>query len=149
MRLRTVLVVLMIAMIAAFAAINSQAFLAPTTLSLLFTSFDAPLGLVMLGTLMLVVVAFALYMAVWQSTILSDSRRHAKELQQQRTLAEQAEASRFTELRASLHDEVERLTACLGQVQETLRTEIRENGNSLAASIAEMDDRLRRGGGPE
>jgi len=147
MRLRTVLVVLMIVMVSAFATINWQAFLAPTTLSLLFTSFDAPLGLVMLGILTFVVVAFALYMAVWQSTILIESRRHAKELQQQRMLAEQAEASRFTELRALLHDEVERLGDRLAQVQESLRTEIRENGNSLAANIAEMDDRLR-GGGP-
>ena len=143
MRLRTVLVVLMIVLVAAFAAINWQAFLAPTTLSLVFTTFDAPLGLVMLGILAVVVLAFALYMALWQGSVLLESRRHAKELQQQRTLAEQAEASRFTELRAAMHDEIGRLSDRLAQTHESVRAEIRDSANSLAAMVGEMDDRLR------
>nr|MDQ2735046.1 LapA family protein [Pseudomonadota bacterium] len=86
----------------------------------------------------------AVYMALWQGTILAESRRHAKELQGQRLLAEQAEASRFTELRAAFQEEMTRLTERLTVAHEALRTEIRDNANSLAAALGEMDDRLRR-----
>ncbi|MEO8653045.1 MAG: LapA family protein [Ramlibacter sp.] len=145
MRVRTVLVLLAILLLVAFAAINWPVFVAPTQLSLLVTSFTAPFGLLMLGLVTILMLAFVAYMAAWQGQILMESRRHAKELERQRTLADQAEASRFTELRGLIHTEVEQLSARLAQVQEALRTDIRENANSLAASLAEMDDRLRLG----
>jgi len=147
MRLRTVLVVLMIVLIAAFAAVNWTVFMAPTSLNLLFATVEAPLGLVMLGLLAAVVLIFAVYMAVWQGTVLMESRRHTAELQRQRTLADQAEASRFTELRTALHEELSTLGDRLTQANEAVRKEIRDNGNSLAASVAEMDDRLQRAAG--
>ena len=142
MRTRTLLVVLAALLVAAFAAANWSAFMAPTKLSVLVTSFEAPLGLVMLGILIVVTGAAALYMALWQGAILLETRRHAKELQAQRTLAEQAEASRFTQLRAALHEEVERIAVRMEAAHEALRVEICDNANSLAATIAEMDDRL-------
>ena len=58
----------------------------------------------------------------------------------------EAEASRFTELSGLLRTEVTQLTARLVQVQEALSHDIRDNGNALAASLGEMDDRLRRSG---
>lgn len=145
MRVRTILVLLAAMLLAVFAAINWPVFVAPAQLSLLATSFTAPFGLMMLGLVIVLVLAFAAYMAAWQGQILLESRRHGKELELQRALADQAEASRFTELRGLLHTEVEQLSARLAQVQEVLRTDIRENANSLAASLAEMDDRLRLG----
>jgi uncharacterized integral membrane protein len=145
MRVRTVLVLLAVMLLAVFAAINWPVFVAPAQLSLLVTSFTAPFGLLMLGLVILLVLAFAAYMAAWQGQILMESRRHGKELELQRALADQAEASRFTELRGLLQTEVEQLSARLAQVQEVLRADIRENANSLAASLAEMDDRLRLG----
>lgn len=144
MRVRTLLVVLVVLLLAAFAAVNWSAFIAPTRLSLVVTSFDAPIGLVMLALLVLLVLAFAVHMALWQGAILLESRRHAKELQAQRALADQAEASRLTELRSLVHDEIGRLADRIAKSQDDLRTEIRDNANSLAATIAEIDDRLLR-----
>lgn len=144
MRLRTVLVLLAIALLAAFAALNWSAFVAPTTLSLGYTVFEAPLGLMMLGVIMLITLAFALYMAFWQASMLVESRRLGKELQQQRALADQAEASRFTELRTTLLAEFERLASQLAQTQEALKADMREHSNAVAATVAEMDDRLTR-----
>ena len=92
MRVRTLLVLLAMLLLATFAAINWPAFVAPTQLSLLVTSFTAPFGLLMLGLLMILVLAFVAYMAVWQGQALIQSRQHAKELERQRTLADQAEA---------------------------------------------------------
>ncbi len=140
MPVRTLLLVLLIVLIAGFVAINWAAFTAPTTLSFVFATVAAPLGLIMLGLLVACALAFAIYMAVWQGRILMESRRNAKELQAQRTLADQAEASRFTELRNVMHDELQRLS-------QTLRAEIHDSTNSLAASIGELDDRLHGSAG--
>lgn len=144
MRLRTVFAILAIGMLAAFAALNWQAFTTPTKLDLMFTTVEAPLGLVMLGLLGLVTLVFAVNMAVWQGTILMESRRNAKELSHQRTLADQAEASRFSELRAALRDEVQQLELRVSEAQEAIRAELRENTNSIASMIGELDDRLSR-----
>ncbi|HET7865725.1 MAG TPA: LapA family protein [Burkholderiaceae bacterium] len=132
MRVRTVLVILVLLLLAVFVTVNWPAFMAPTTLSLLVTRVEAPLGLVLLGMQVLVLGAFTVYIAMWQGAVLLQNRRHTKELQAQRALADQAEASRFTELRASLHGEFEQL-----------RQEIRDHANSVAASIGELDERLQ------
>ena len=111
MRLRTVVVILSFLLVAVFVAINWSAFVMPTTLSFAFTSVEAPLGIVMLCILVLFALAVAVYMALWQSRTLLDLRRHTKELHEQRALADQAEASRFTELRGVVHAEIERLAS--------------------------------------
>jgi len=147
MRARTAIVLLMIALVAVFTVLNWGVFVTPTALSLGFMSVDAPLGLVMLALLALLVLAFAIYMALWQSTVLAETRAHTKELQEQRELADQAEASRFTELRAALQAEFTTLGERLGKAQDALRQEMRESSNSLAATIGEIEDRLQRQGG--
>lgn len=144
MKARSLLVIVLLLLIAVFAAVNWAAFTAPTTLSLVATTVEAPLGLVMLGVLGAVVLVFAAYMALWQSSVLMETRRYSKELQAQRALADQAEASRFTELRSYLQGELQRLDGRLSQVQEAMRTDLRENSNSLAAYLGEIDDRVQR-----
>lgn len=146
MRARTFIALLVIALISAFVILNWAAFMTPTTLSLGFSQFEAPLGMVMLGLLALVVLGFAAYMALWQGTILVETRRHTKELQAQRELADQAEASRFTELRSAMQTEFATLGDRLGKAQDALRQEMRDSSNSLAATIGEIEDRLTRSG---
>jgi uncharacterized integral membrane protein len=146
MRARTFIALLVIALITAFVILNWVAFTTPTTLSLGFRDFEAPVGLVMLGLLALVVLGFAAYMALWQGTILVETRRHSKELHAQRELADQAEASRFTELRSAMQAEFVTVVDRLGQAQEALRQEMRDSSNSLAATIGEIEDRLTRQG---
>jgi len=144
MRARTFIALLVIALIAAFVILNWVAFTTPTTLSLGLSQFEAPLGMVMLGLLAVVVLGFATYMALWQGTILVETRRHTKELQAQRELADQAEASRFTELRIAMQAEFAALGERLSKAQDALRQEMRDSGNSLAATIGEIEDRLTR-----
>ena len=78
------------------------------------------------------------------NSYLLESRRHAKELKEQRLLADQAEASRFTELRGVLLAETARLQQQLDALQQSLRSDIREHSNALAASLGEIDDRYGR-----
>lgn len=107
--------------ILAFVALNWSAMSTPTNLSLGFTEIRAPLGLVLLGLMALLSVVFVALVAYTQGTVLVETRRHAKELAAQRELADKAEASRFTDLRAHLDKEISRVTEAMGvQTRETL-----------------------------
>ena len=155
MPLRSVLLLLLVAVLALFVVVNWVAFTTPTSLSLLVGSVEAPLGLIMLlitGFLAAVFLAYAFYL---QTSVLLETRRTARELQAQRQLADQAEASRFTELRATLDARLGRLEEALRTgrtggasdltgVADELRAAIEQSANSLAAQIAELDDRIAR-----
>ncbi len=130
---RVLALCLLVLFTAVFALLNWTAFAATTPLSLGVTTVDAPLGLIMLGLLVAICIAFTAWAISLQGRALMDARRMTKELQAQRDLADKAEASRFTELRAYLD------TA----LAESRRT-VEQQSNSLAASIAVLEDRLDR-----
>jgi len=155
MRARTLIVLLMIALVAVFTVLNWGVFVTPTALSLGFMSVDAPLGLVMLALLALLVLAFAIYMALWQSTVLAETRAHTKEMQAQRELADQAEASRFTELRNHLETELRRIEAQSAaaqrengarseKIEQVLQDKMAESTRTLSAYLGEIEDKLDR-----
>ena len=120
-----------IALFGVFVAANWAAVLAPTTLSLLVTTVEAPLGLVLLVATGLLTGLFLAVLAWWQAGVLRETRRHTRELQTQRELADKAEASRFTELQALLKSEC-----------AAIRTELQQSANGLAAQLGELEDRL-------
>ena len=142
MRTQILFMLLLGSLITAFAALNWAAITAPSTLSVGITTIEVPLGLTLLGLLILMALVFAVYAVFWQGAVLLETRRHTKEMQTQRQLADQAEASRFTELRSALNAEMAQLRDGLSASQDALRLEMRENTNSLAAMFGEMDDRL-------
>jgi hypothetical protein len=155
MYLRTVLIMVVLGALVVFAAINWSAFTMPTAISLLFVTVEAPLGLILLGIVALLALLFLVYVVYLQSTLLMESRRYSRELQAQRELAEHAEVSRFSQLRYFLEDELRKLTdkneaaraamiARLDQVDRELRAAMEQSGNTLAAYIGEIEDRLER-----
>jgi hypothetical protein len=157
MKAPTLLLMFVLTGIVAFAVVNWSVIMAPTTVSLLVADIQAPLGLIMLGLTALVTVLFLIYLAYLQTTVLLDARRHSRELQTQRELADKAEASRFTDLQGYLDTELRKLgeqvaesrTGVTGRIERTeqeLRAVIEQSGNSLAAYIGEIDDRLLRKG---
>ncbi len=153
MHIRSLFLLFVLAVIGAFTALNWEVFLANSPVSLGVATVHAPLGLLMLGLLVFVVAYFLVYVLYLQSTVLFDARRHAKELQTNRELADKAEASRFTELRgfldAGLKQRAEQHTtaqqammARLDALETALRTSVEQTGNSLSAYIGELEDRL-------
>ena len=121
MKLQSLLLLIVLAVIAAFSALNWGVFITPTALSLGITEVQMPLGLVMLG------------------------------------LLDQGEASRFTELRTFLDAELTKqnnlqaesrttVIARIDQQELDLRTAIENSGNTLAAYIGELEDRLEKTG---
>jgi hypothetical protein len=137
MGMRTLLLLLVVIALAAFTILNWTAFTTPTSLSLVFASVQAPLGLVMLVIAGLITIAFLLYVAYLQGTVILETRRAARELQSQRQLADQAEASRFTELHKTLEERLDRL-------DHDLRATVEQTGTVLTAYIGEVEDRLER-----
>lgn len=160
MKLRTVFLLLILGAIAAFSALNWNHFIAPTTLSLGLTEIQAPLGVIMLGVVAFLTAFFLVFVVYVQASALFDSRRHAQELQLNRELADKAEASRFTELRSFLEAELQKLAggrsggspipadpailARIDRLEKELLTAVEQSGNSLAAYLGEIEDRLER-----
>ena len=157
MRFRTILLILVILLVAAFVALNVDEFTRSSVLSLGFTTVQVPLGMVMLLLLavtMLVFLATTLYI---QSTNLLENRRHAKELNAQRELADKAEASRFTELHKYLQIQADAvvnreaanatvLAERLAQTQTVLMHRLEQSDRVTAAYLGEIEDRLERSG---
>jgi uncharacterized integral membrane protein len=132
-RALAVVIIVALVLLALFAMLNWGALTAPTVLSFFGATVQAPLGLILLLT----AVAFALlsfvYGAVQRTAMLLEARRHAQALEAQRRLAEDAGASRLTELRADMHRE-------LAEVRKT----IEESANGIFAAIGELRERPER-----
>ena len=138
--MRTLLLLLIVVVLGTFTILNWTAFTTPTNLSLVFGSVQAPLGLVMLVITGILATLFLLYVAYLQGTVILEARRSSRELQSQRQLADQAEASRFTELRAVVEARLDRLDI-------ELRATMEQTAAGLSANIGEMEDRLERRSG--
>lgn len=138
-----------------FTLANWGALSAPTTLSFVAFSLQAPLGFVLLGMILVFLALFTVYVLVLRTTMLMDARHYARELEAQKQLAEKAEASRLNELRgqldqqfAKLLETAEQSRADLGtrfeSMETAMRNSIEESSQSLSAYIGEVDDKLDR-----
>jgi len=158
MYLRTLLILFVLGTLILFAAINWTAFVTPFNLSVVFATVEAPLGLVLLGIVGLLTLLFLIYLVFLQSSSLLESRRQARELQNQREIVEQSEASRFSRLHSFLEVELQKLAlqndngqaallAKLGELESRLRSTVEQSANSLAAYMGEIDDKLEKAAG--
>lgn len=157
MNARTLLLLLIIAVVGVFAAINWSAFTAVTPLWLLFTTVQAPLGLIMLALTALVMLMALAFAAHLKTAMLLESRQHGREMQTQRKLADATEASRLTELQQALEtglrSQSEQLATVRAALVErmaltelTVQHQVEQSGNTVAAYIGELEDRLDRRG---
>lgn len=155
MRAKTIFLVLFIAVVAAFVALNVGEFTRASVLSLGFTSVQVPLGLVMLALLAAVAVIFLGVMIYMQSSNLLETRNYARELSTQRELADKAEASRFTELRHYLESQAasqQRREQAAEQVlserfaaqNRVLIARVEQSDNTLAAYMGQLEDQIER-----
>lgn len=155
MSLRTLFLMLVFVVLAVFVFLNWGAFMAPTRLSLLFASIEAPLGFLMLGVTALLAALFLTYVVYIQTTVLLDMRRSAREIKAQRELANQAESSRFTDLQNLLETRMQKLEAVvteaeshtgtrLDELEGELRSAVEHAANTLSSYIGELEDRMER-----
>lgn len=146
MNLRSLLLTLTVVAIAALAVLNWNALAMSVPMSLGLATVDAPLGVVMLA-LTALLAAFALAYVLWlQGSVLMETRRHGKEMHVQRELADKAEASRFTEMKAFLQTQSQQTHAALMERIETLESRLlaraNESDNSTAAYWGQLENQL-------
>jgi uncharacterized integral membrane protein len=155
MRVRTALLLVVLVAVGIFAALNWGVFTTPTPLHLVFARVEAPLGIIMLAVTAAVTVLYMVFLSWLEISALLEARRYARELHAQRQLAESAEASRLVELQRLLETGLGELrvvpaaaardiVARLDQMEAGLRAEVERAGNTLAAYIGELEDRLGR-----
>lgn len=159
MRARTALLLVILVALGIFATLNWSAITAPASLYFVFTHVEAPLGIVLLGVTVVTTMLYALFLTWIETSALLEARRSARELQSQRQLAENAEASRYAEFRTYLQGELAALRTLpetasrevierVDRAEDQLRGEIERAGNTLAAYFGELEDRLSRGDRP-
>lgn len=153
MKVRALVLLGVLGLFLIFMVLNWTTILAPTTLDLGVADVNAPLGLVMLGMIAVLTALFLVFIVYLQTSVLFEARRHAKELQTNRELADKAEASRFTELRQFMDAEIQKQASLQAESKASLLTKldvlsadihraIDISGNSLSAYIGELEDRL-------
>jgi uncharacterized integral membrane protein len=154
--LRT-LILLALLLLGVFVLANWQVLTAQTTLSLLAFTVEAPLGLILLGALLLFLLLFTAHTAMLRMGMLLESRRHAHELKTQRELADQSEDSRLAELRRRVELGFEELRTALqasdtargeslSATEQSLRRALEQATTKVTASIGELENRLSRAG---
>ena len=155
MNLRTLQLLVLVAAIAVFALVNWTAFTTPTTLSLVFGTVQAPLGLIMLVLTGLLAALFLVYIVYQQAGVIVEARRASRDMAAQRELADKAEASRFTELRSFLESALRKLGTDVAAAQaetarrieaaeQALAGRLVEASNGLAAHLGEVEDKIDR-----
>jgi hypothetical protein len=131
-------------LVAVFFLINWNALAAPIPIHLFVFSIAVPALAIILGSIFAAGVFGAIYVGIWRRRLLLDFRRQESELHTHRSLANDAETSRFTQLQESINLQFTQLNQRVSQAVEELRGELRDHEGSLAAALGEMDDRLQR-----
>lgn len=155
MTLRASILLAVFILIFSFIGLNWSEFSTPSTLSLGFAVMQMPVGFVMLGFLLLVAGLFTIYVLYLQASEALRERRIVGELESQRKLADQAEASRIADLRAALEQGITQLRAAQTQATAELtqkiqaldlsgRTAAQNASNALSAHLGEIEDRLNK-----
>ena len=148
MRFRTLLLIALMLLLAGFVALNFEAVMQMTNLNLGFAEIQAPLGLVMLGLLVIMFAVFLVALLYFQAAHAVELRKVTKEASEQRHLADKAEASRFTELRAFVQSQQvqsqEAFMARLDALETHLMARAQESDNSAAAYIGQLEQQIGR-----
>ncbi len=138
MNIRTLTVIVVLVLLGLFAGLNWPAFTAPATLNLLFAKVQAPLGLVMLGVVLVLTLLYVLFSLGVEASALIEVRRYARELYQTRKLLENEEESRFLQLKGYLEAEFARQSEAGAQLQKALE----EGFGSLGEGLEGLARRL-------
>ena len=150
MNVRTLTVLLVLVLLGLFAGLNWPVFTAPSQLNLLFTKVEAPLGLVMLGVVLVLTLLYVLFSLGVEASALIEIRRYARELHQARRLLDQEEESRFVKLRklveeslAQLREDHQRLERSLAECGEKAAEAVEGAAEKVSARCGELEEGLK------
>ena len=123
MKFRTVGMLLVLIVLAVFLIINWGALSQVTTVNLVYTEIQAPLGVLVVGGFGIVVLLLAVYTVWQQASMMMELRAAYKEARTARQVAEDADKSRVAEIRTEFAARLEKLETLLtDRTDELLQT---------------------------
>ena len=155
MKILSWIVLLAVILLIVFAAANWTLLATPASLNLLAFSVDGPLGLILVATAFFFVALCLVYVLSVRTNAMLETSRHFKQLEAQRKLADDAEASRFMSLTAQIEQEFAKVRASIDasraadaqhvqHLEQTFSGALNETGNAIAAHVGQIDDKLDR-----
>lgn len=115
-KLRTVVFLVVLFLLVLFAAVNWPLFTEISTMSVVFGTVAAPLGIVMLMVVGGLSILYLLMLARAEAGALIGSHRNAKELDEARRIALNAEESRLHDLRTELDERLGRMELTMTEI---------------------------------
>ncbi len=102
MKPHTIILALVLFAVLLFAGVNWGLFSRQDSISFIFFSIQAPLGVIMLGIVGLMSLLYMLFIGRAEIASLLEARKNSRELEAARRLAADSEKSRISELQAAL-----------------------------------------------
>jgi uncharacterized integral membrane protein len=109
MKIRTLVIIIVLVLFASFIWVNWFEITKPTTLNVLFQQYQAPLGIALLAWTALLLVSFFIYVFYLKSNLFLRERKNSKALEEAQKLANNAELSRFSEIKNILETELKKI----------------------------------------
>ena len=113
MKIRTLGMLLIVIVMAVFLIINWGTLSQVTTVNLVYTEMEAPLGIIVVAAFAAVVVLLMAYTVWHQASVMMELRAAYKEARTARQMAEDADKSRIAEIRADFKERMEKMEALL------------------------------------
>ena len=113
MKIRTLGMLLIVIVMAVFLIINWGTLSQVTTVNLVYTEMEAPLGIIVVAAFAAGVVLLMAYTVWQQASVMMELRAAYKEARTARQMAEDADKSRIAEIRADFKERMEKMEALL------------------------------------
>ena len=122
MKIRTLGMLLIVIVMAVSLIINWGTLSQVTTVNLVYTEMEAPLGIIVVAAFAAVVVLLMAYTVWQQASVMMELRAAYKEARTARQMAEDADKSRIAEIRADFKERMEKMEALLAtRTDEVIR----------------------------
>ena len=140
MKLHTIILLLVLFVVLLFAGINWGLFARQDTINFIFFTIEAPLGVIMLGTVGVLSMVYLLFISRLEVSSMMEARRRNRELEEARELAMSKEKSRITELQSAITGQIEGF----GERFASLENRMKGVEEKYSGTEAKIDDIIRR-----
>lgn len=138
MKIRTIALFLLIVLMAVFLVINWTTISAETTVNLVYTEVQAPLGIIIVCGFGILILLMLIY-TVWQAASVTMELRAAyKETRNARALADDAEKSRFAESNKMMTERLDKLEQMVMTRQDEFSQDLRRLSEQLDSKVNNM-----------
>lgn len=122
MKIRTLGMLLIVIVMAVFLIINWGTLSQVTTVNLVYTEIQAPLGIIVVAAFAAVVALLMIYTVWQQASVMVELRAAYKEARAARAMAEDADKSRVADIRNDFKERMEKMEALLAtRTDEVIR----------------------------